>query len=361
MLKKKLIFTLLALFFLCVSRAESGTLTVTGGGGSLAVTGGGGNLAMTGGNAGTFMESWDYRKSHVISGSSAGAQTNYQVQFVVHRTTGTDSGVDVYVGTKVADDYDDLRFTASDGVTFLDYWIESSDSSSATVWVEVPSIPASPDTITIYMYYGNASAAAISNGDNTFSMFDDFTGTSLDTNKWSLVGSSYGTCNVASSIVTIYCSSSTNAIYIKSANQFGTNYSFRTKYKTAHSGLNATAYEFIYWYNMSGSDYIAAFYYYTTGSPPVYYSGVSGSSSSVAVSGWSANTWHIQEIKRNGSTSVIFEVDDANAVTKSTDIPTTSQSIEFYSFNTGTVYSDWMLIRKYANPEPAHSTWGSEE
>ena len=43
-------------------------------------------------------------------------------------------------------DFDDLRFTDNDGVTLLNYWIESKiDGVSATVWVKVPSIPASAD------------------------------------------------------------------------------------------------------------------------------------------------------------------------------------------------------------------------
>ena len=32
---------------------------------------------------------WDYRKSHDISGSTAGAQTDYQMKIKTHRTTGT--------------------------------------------------------------------------------------------------------------------------------------------------------------------------------------------------------------------------------------------------------------------------------
>ena len=36
------------------------------------------------------------------------------------------------------------------------------------------------------MYYGNSSAAAGSSGDNTFLFFDDFSGSSLNTNKWTM-------------------------------------------------------------------------------------------------------------------------------------------------------------------------------
>ncbi|MDD4531086.1 MAG: DUF2341 domain-containing protein [Candidatus Pacebacteria bacterium] len=70
-------------------------------------------------------------------------------------------------------DFDDLRFTSSDGTTLLNYWLESkTDSSTATIWVKVPTLSSGSNTI--YMYYGNASAASGSNGANTFRYFDDF-------------------------------------------------------------------------------------------------------------------------------------------------------------------------------------------
>lgn len=82
-------------------------------------------------------------------------------------------------------DGSDIRFTDSDG-NLLGYWIESWDkaSESASVWVKVPSIPASPDKTEIFMYYGNPSVSSASDGDATFEFFDDFEGTSLDTEKW---------------------------------------------------------------------------------------------------------------------------------------------------------------------------------
>ena len=71
-------------------------------------------------------------------------------------------------------DFSDLRFVDSDGVNLLPYWIESYNTSSAAfVWVKIPSIPSSTAK-TIYMYYGNPSAASASDGTATFDFFDDF-------------------------------------------------------------------------------------------------------------------------------------------------------------------------------------------
>ena len=53
----------------------------------------------------------------------------------------------------------DIRFTDSDGITLLDYWIEYYDTSEqeATIWVKIPLVPAN-QTKSIYMWYGNPSA-----------------------------------------------------------------------------------------------------------------------------------------------------------------------------------------------------------
>ena len=85
-------------------------------------------------------------------------------------------------------DGDDIRFTDSNGKTELDFWKEEVNNSvtgkkNYKNWVKVPSIPAGTSK-DIYMYYGNTSATSSSDGDNVFEFFDDFTGVSLDTNKW---------------------------------------------------------------------------------------------------------------------------------------------------------------------------------
>ncbi|MGA2324063.1 MAG: DUF2341 domain-containing protein [Sedimentisphaerales bacterium] len=70
---------------------------------------------------------------------------------------------------------EDIRFTKSNGISAIDYWIETwdRDSQHAIIWANVPIIPASGLT-EIYMYYGDPYANAVSNGDATFDFFDDF-------------------------------------------------------------------------------------------------------------------------------------------------------------------------------------------
>jgi hypothetical protein len=127
-----------------------------------------------------WLSGWSYRKSHQIVGSTAGAQTNYPVRITVYYGSGTDSGENVYLNGKCRTDFGDVRFTASDGSTLLDYWMETyTASSNAIFWVEVSSIPASPNTATIYIYYGNPSATTTSNPDATLTKYGGFEGGTL--------------------------------------------------------------------------------------------------------------------------------------------------------------------------------------
>ncbi|KKL49159.1 hypothetical protein LCGC14_2318300, partial [marine sediment metagenome] len=69
-------------------------------------------------------------------------------------------------------DFSDLRFTDSDKISELPYWLEKkTDNSTTTVWVKVPNITAS-STKTLYMYYGNSAATSTSDGDSVFEDFD---------------------------------------------------------------------------------------------------------------------------------------------------------------------------------------------
>ena len=119
----------------------------------------------------SWLTGWKYRKS-VLLDRASGAVTNYQMWLTIYRSTGVDAPGKVYIGTNCEADYDDIRFTASDGTTLQDYWIESSDANSAIVVIEFNSIGTSATTF--YMYYGKADAPSVSNGADTFIKFEDF-------------------------------------------------------------------------------------------------------------------------------------------------------------------------------------------
>ncbi len=94
----------------------------------------------------------------------------------VDATTYSNAAVQMFV-TYDADmqgDFDDLRFTSSDGLTIIPHWIGSStDSVMAEIWVKVPSL-AAEDTTDIFMYFNHPTATTSSSVDNVFIAADDF-------------------------------------------------------------------------------------------------------------------------------------------------------------------------------------------
>lgn len=159
---------------------------------------------------------YNYYKSLHINGSSAWAAdlTYYQIEYTIHRSSGTDSGNNLYVGTNCQSDYDDIYFTDSSGNP-IDYYREPDYTSSIGYFVvEVPTISKTTGA-DIRMYYCKSTATTSSNADNTFVFFDTFDGSSLDPTKWISVGA----ISVGSSSLFIDSDAS-----IRSISTFGNNY-----------------------------------------------------------------------------------------------------------------------------------------
>ena len=63
--------------------------------------------------------------------------------------------------------FNDLRFRhSSNPTTWLNYWIEYKNTTTAIVWIKISTVPAG--TSTLYMFYGNPTAPSVSNFANTF-------------------------------------------------------------------------------------------------------------------------------------------------------------------------------------------------
>jgi len=109
---------------------------------------------------------WTYRKNITlneaqVSGTSAHA--NFPMYIDI-----TDSNLQA----NAQNDADDVYFTLNDGTTKLAHEIVSYNSSNGQVkaWIKIPSLSATSNT-TIYMYYGNPSAANQENIGNVWSEY----------------------------------------------------------------------------------------------------------------------------------------------------------------------------------------------
>jgi len=301
-----------------------------------------------------WLEGWQYRKSHVIEGSPAGAVADYQIRIVAHYGSGEDSGEDVYLNGHARADFGDVRFTSSDGTTLLDYWIEELvEGDYAIFWVKVDSIPASPDSKTIYIYYGKSDATTASNGDNTFVLFDDFSTDTLS--EYVLIDD----CWYISDGLLKRDSSAPGGGFISKSISLSREYAVRAR---IYIGSLDAGVGFI-WGTAGGgegsvSGYIANYYYTSTYSRLRRYD--SGSQTNLASLPTQKNVWRILEVRVTSDKVIVVRdgVEDAS-VTDTTY--STLNGVGFREKASSIDAVDWWVLRKYINPEPSHGAWGYEE
>jgi len=300
------------------------------------------------------LSGWSFRKQITISNTGA-ELTDYQISFIINRSAGVDSGNTVYVGTKCQDDYDDIRFTKADGITLLDYWIESSSAATATIWVEVDTVAGSGDT-TLYLYYGNGSAAAVSDGDATFDFFDDFLGTAIDTDKWTIDDAT------GWSVSGGQLKGTNTAGRIRSKQLFSGPFIAETWHKIVSFPTNG--YEVLgTWVSPSNGcggflPHSNAFFSFNEGTYIMY------DPSPVVPQ----NNWCLYMVWEDGADHAHERIVQSanshqNDFTNSVDSEPITLGKRYTNDFTGQAYEaywDWILVRKYAATEPTVSAWGME-
>ena len=96
----------------------------------------------------------------VTVNNNGGSLNDYALNFVVS------------YDSDMQNDYDDVRFKHENAPgVFLDYWLESYDSSEASFWVRVPNLGSGSNNM--YMFYGNPSATSQSDFGDVFTDWDE--------------------------------------------------------------------------------------------------------------------------------------------------------------------------------------------
>ena len=309
---------------------------------------------------------WKYWKMVTLSRAS-GAVTNYQMKLLVGESSGA-TGEDVDCNSHVQADFDDLRFTTING-TLLDYWIESisadvSPNKLATVWIEFNSIGIGATTF--YMYYGNAAAAAVSSGANTFIVFDDFE-RGIDGDE---VGGSWTELN--------------GIVHISTEQKYGGSRSMKLKGSAAAPRCNIS---------VTASDNIAIYYRFFVSPTTVpnhnlahgdtntwltyvqfqsdldilWYDGAAWQDTG---DNFGTNAWHTFELRKFvWATPVVDFVYDGTVIQAAADISYGTTGAEFANkvrFDTDAgsdlykLYIDNFIVRNYRPTEPAWGTWSAE-
>jgi hypothetical protein len=311
-----------------------------------------------------WLTGWTYRKSVTLSRAS-GAVTNYQMKLLVGESSGA-TGEDVDCGALCKTDFSDLRFTKADGVTLLDYWIESISGTTpnqlATIWIEFDSI--GTDATTFYMYYGNSAAAAVSNGVNTFILFDHFAGESLDA-KWTAVDSGTGSRSFSGSVMTQATTATGGNYKIHPTNNSFSRVSIECLFRTndARRSLEDLGMA------KDGNNIVQGVYYDIVPTKKLLTSAYYSSTwhDSDLETGGSA-VWRIGTVQNGGSNTIcyLYDVTRAPMGTKSwaldlgASVTMNDIGTRWVSANTS-LEIDWIFIRQYLATEPTFGAFGAQE
>ncbi len=255
-------------------------------------------------------------------------------------------------------DFSDLRFTNPDN-TVLTYWVQETGSNYAVVWVKVPSIPTTGTQV--YLYYGNPSAPSLSNGDATFSFYDDFntlnpTVWSADSGSWNAVSFDGRSCAV------IEPSVDNNYLRAITSDFSGTQgWIIESRIYTTQAG-DTSAHPGISFYGRSGNNDHLYFRPHSDaiGVQKAYYDGTVHVQTALAGK-FPWNTWNHVSVKLTGD-SVQPALNGVSLGTfTSSQYDTAYDEIGLTAHTGGRNYYDWILIRKAVPNEPAHGSWGSGE
>tara|TARA_B100000768_G_scaffold150915_1_gene145893 strand:- start:10567 stop:14619 length:4053 start_codon:yes stop_codon:yes gene_type:complete len=325
------------------------------------------SLIMGTGQSQSCYPGFDYRQAiEINSSASNNAYTEFQVAVDVPTAALVASGKAKFNG-------DDFRFKDAAGNN-LSYWFDplDYDQLSTRFWVKVPTLP--KGATTIYMYYGNPSAAGVANGEATFNLFDSFEAAIVDALKWNQFGVftnfslAGGTCTFNQDLANPYALLVSNTSYTDTL-------TVEMNTITASSGIAAMGLV-----DAGNVGFVSTYenenmlMQQVSGAPPIISSGnlslmppvvtVTGIAPSTPVGLWSFN-WHLES-----NQSITFPAGLANEtrpdfmglfLMPKKIIVGVQNGLNPPSSISGSLQIDWIRARKYAVVEPVSVFSGIEE
>lgn len=299
---------------------------------------------------------YTYKKKITITGQS-GAGTDYQVPFLVGESTGSTGSNFNLEGNSLnfpsaKNNGGDLKFLDSTETIDLPFWVESVSGTTpnriAKIWVKVSADLGSNRDI--YVYYGDSGASNLSNGDDTFILFDDFEGTgAVDSSKWNTV---YSVTKLNDSTVRV---GGTSGQYSKllSKTSFGENTAILTR---AYVSMTSVGTSFSARYTNEINDQVGYSCHWDNPRVRFYYNGNSYNGLANAY----YSSWYIFETKRKGGSNVELKIDGASISTSSNG-SSANLMVSTIAYQSDYNYVDYVCVKKCVNTEPAFNSAGSEQ
>ena len=312
---------------------------------------------------GWFDVGWTDRRPVAISNPCPGACSSFQVQIKLDSTN--------FNFANAKTDGSDVLVTDSDAVTPVPFWIENwnSVSQTASIWVNVASIPTGGTTL--YLYYGNSDPLGRTNDPSlVFDFYDAFNGTTVDATKWT-TNLTVGSFTVSNGIVVL--ASTNNYTQLLGKSTFASGYIFEVYGLHENQGV-ATALLAVGW-RIGTADWNNAtrlMDWRDTGDETKYHAASSGGNTTNLFSGYKDSTtaadknWHTFGVYRSTAGTADFRVDGNSVVNPLIGSPyvlTSAMSMWIGTYASGTTSKfdvDWARVRKFYGSDPS-VTVGTEK
>lgn len=287
---------------------------------------------------------YTYRLPVVINNSTGAEEKDLQLSFTINTAA-------LITASKMQSNGADIRFLDRFG-NQLSHWVEdgSINTNTTKIWVKTDSI-LGYNNDTIYMYYGNSTASSANSINSTFSIFDDFTGTSLGVG-WSQCGG--GSVSVGSGALTLSSSTGDRKV-LTTVGSFSAPLIIEVKVNSSSTGFN-----FIGSTNTSGTGYAMA-HNSTMGlykiSPNATTCFTSSSINSASTGGTINGIWTY--FWNNGNIQGGTWPGGTTSGSDNTTAATTEQKIVLGNSNGGSIEIDWVRARKYS-PNTITLSFGTE-
>jgi MSHA biogenesis protein MshQ len=303
---------------------------------------------------------WDanytYRRQiGVQAGTTAGLTTGYAVSFAFDHLTEATASRSLPSGN-------DVRVVYWNGTSWVELdRIADPDSawnlSSSEIWFKTQSAVAVNGTDTnYYLYYGNSGAGAPPvDTTNIFSLFDDFSGATLDTTtRWSNGGATQ-----ASGVLTIG-----NGAHLRSKTTFGTATILEARAKLSSANASTGTFTYLALNNADSATLTTGYFrFYSSTTANHTTQDSRATTTTQTFSPTSPTTYHNYSIARDSATSVDFLV-DGNLVSAFTHTSYTTSLRVLLSNQAAagqTQQYDWVRVRPYRGSDPTLTLAGATQ
>jgi len=298
---------------------------------------------------------WLYRKPITINNPGP-VLTDFQILVTLDTRSLIEAG-------EMRSNCEDIRFADLNGLTQLSYWLEAGCNTVSTkIWIKVPKIPSGEKII--YVYYGNPIAPSLSNGDETFLFFDDFSTGNL--NKWTILEGEWGCTgrpfydllpNGRQDFVAMSGSPISEGPHVIRSNiEVGSDDLIIEGY----IDVKSTQYDGSFALRLADKD---NFYFIGSGIGNHYFSigkRIAGTSTELAFSGTETTGWKFVQARISGA-NLYGKGDSIELNTTDSDLTIGNYIGLYSSLSNGLVHFWQIKVRKYTSDEPAIINIGPAE